>query len=81
MARRIMTSSLAALWRYARAEKIEALENFSTEAVAAAIRSDQRPFVELLRVSKATAAHRPRPDRRPRGDSEAGGQWFRWILP
>lgn len=47
-----MTSSLAALWRYARAEKIEALENFSTEAVAAAIRSDARPFVRLLHEKK-----------------------------
>lgn len=44
-----MPSTLYQLLRYARSSKAEAVENFTTEALAAAIRHDATPFVILLR--------------------------------
>jgi hypothetical protein len=42
-------STFGRLFTYARESKTDALENFTTEALAAAIREDPRPIVHLLR--------------------------------
>jgi len=42
------TSLFGRLFAYARGGTADALENFTTEALAAAIRADPRPFVDLL---------------------------------
>ncbi|MHB8960534.1 MAG: hypothetical protein ACYDAN_12995 [Candidatus Limnocylindrales bacterium] len=43
-----MPSTLARLFAYAKSSKSEALDNFTTEALASAIRDDFRPFVPVL---------------------------------
>ena len=43
-----MPSTLARLFQYAKSSKSEALENFTTEALAAAIRDDPRPLIPVL---------------------------------
>jgi hypothetical protein len=42
-------SNLNQLFRYARSEHVDAKENFTTEALAAAIRHDPDPIVQVLR--------------------------------
>ncbi len=41
-----MPSTFANLLRYARSDKSEATENFTTEVLAACIRAEPRPVVE-----------------------------------
>jgi hypothetical protein len=45
----VVRSTFGRLFTYARESKADALENFTTEALAAAIREDPRPIVHLLR--------------------------------
>ncbi len=44
-----MSSTLSRLYGFAKGTKIESLENFTTEALAAAVRQDPRPLVIVLR--------------------------------
>jgi len=44
----VARSTFGRLFTYARESKVDALENFTTEALAAAIREDPRPIVQLL---------------------------------
>jgi hypothetical protein len=41
-------STFLSLLRYARSAEVEATENFTTEALAACIRAEARPFLMLL---------------------------------
>lgn len=52
-----MPSLFANLFRYSRATDSDPLENFTTEALAACVRDDARPFVTALAASKLIDTH------------------------
>ncbi len=52
----IMPSGFLQMFRYATAEKVDAKENFTTEALAANLRYDPAPFIDLLRAQRLIPA-------------------------
>lgn len=51
-----MTSTLLRLFRLAKATSAQALENYTTEALAAAVRADPGPFLVALRARDIVTA-------------------------
>jgi hypothetical protein len=60
-----VTSTLTRLFTYAKATEAEALENFTTEALAACIRDDGLPMVAALRAVRAISMDDPDPHLAP----------------